>query len=569
MDQIDEIKKRIDIVDLLSSYLTLKKAGRNFKALCPFHSEKTPSFMVSPEKQIYYCFGCNRGGDIFKFVQEIERVDFSASLKILADKAGVILRNYEPKVKQEKDRYFNLNELATKFYQKILFSPKGKDALDYLMNKRNLSKETIEEFRLGFAPADRDLFVRFLKSKNQILRDAQTVGLIIQGRYGPIDRFSSRIIFPILNPSAKIIGFSARLFGEGKEQAKYINSPTSLIYDKSETLYGLNLAKEAIRKSNQVILVEGNLDVISSHQAGVKNVVCSSGTALTREQLGILKRFAENLVLAFDQDEAGRLATLRVIDLALDDTLFLKIAQYEGAKDPDELIKKNPLFWRQAIERAISVFEFCFEKSKEGFSKPYSGEAKKMIAKKFLPIVKKIPNPVEQAHWVKTLALELDVSEAVIHQSLSRFEDKPLVLPEKKIFGRSLGEEILGLFFSFPKIGQKHFKRIKPSFFETQELGEIYKKLELYYNRKDNFDYQEFRASLDQGLVERSDYLAMLCEGLEEKEAAKAFDEVLLRAESNKRGEKKRIIEEEIKKAEERGDLEAAKKLLRELQNLY
>ncbi|OGZ34602.1 MAG: DNA primase, partial [Candidatus Portnoybacteria bacterium RBG_13_41_18] len=334
---IDEIKSRIDILELVGSYITLAKAGRNWRARCPFHNERTPSFVVSPERQIWHCFGCGAGGDIFGFVKQIEGVEFGDALRILARRAGVVLKRQDPAIQTQRKRLYEVCELAAKFYEKQIESKIGQKAFQYLIKERGLKKETIKNWRLGWAPDDWNTLSDFLRQRGFLEQEIFDSGLIIKkdpstgSGYNVrdnYDRFRSRIMFPIFDIQGQVVGFAGRIFGkEDLNVGKYINTPQTILYDKSRLLYGLNFGKLDIRQSNACVFVEGNLDVIMSQQAGIKNTVASSGTALTIAHLQIIRRYAENLIFSFDTDAAGDNATLRSIELALENDFNIKITQ--------------------------------------------------------------------------------------------------------------------------------------------------------------------------------------------------------------------------------------------------
>lgn len=392
LDPVNEIKSRIDIVELISGYLKLTKAGANYKALCPFHHEKTPSFIVSPAKQIWHCFGsCSEGGDIFKFVMKIEGLGFPDALRLLADKAGVVLKKENRQLRTQRAKLYEFYERAASYYQRCL--EVAKEPLKYL-KQRGLTKKTIKEFRLGYAPQ---------KTK-------------------ALSQFKNRIIFPIGDLNGRVIGFTARVLDN--TLPKYINSPDSLIYKKSLILFGLDKAKEAIRKKNLCILVEGNMDVIMSHQAGVKNTIASSGSALSVDQLKIIKRYTNNLALAFDSDSAGDKATKRTINLAIEQEMGVKIIVLKD-KDPADLIKKNRSGWLKAIKKAKPIMRYYFDDT-FGKYNPKKLEHKKEIAKILLPIIGRIPNKIEQAHWIQKLSQKLNVDEKILLEQSSQLEAQSL-----------------------------------------------------------------------------------------------------------------------------------------------
>src|SRR3989344_1276515 len=367
----EQIKERLPIDQVVSSYIKLERAGGNFKARCPFHNEKAPSFIVSPSRGSYHCFGCNRGGDIFSFVQEIVGADFKHALETLADRAGVPLPRIDPKLKSEFDRLYKILEDATEYFQNNLGN--AKDALDYL-KKRGLSENTIEEWKLGYAKNDWRLLLEHLKGKKFTEQEIEKVGLIVksepktasggsaEARY--YDRFRGRVIFPLKSAQGKVVGFSGRYFVDGStetDSAKYINTPETTLYNKSKLLYGYDKAKQSIMKEDFSVLVEGQMDLIMSHQAGVKNTVATSGTALTEEHLNSLKRFSVNIVMAFDGDEAGFAASERGFNLALLLGMNVRIAKLPKGVDPADLIKKDSLEWIRAIKEAKHIIDFYLD----------------------------------------------------------------------------------------------------------------------------------------------------------------------------------------------------------------
>jgi DNA primase len=432
-DNISKIKDRLNIVDIISVYLKLQKAGSNFKANCPFHNEKTPSFFVSPERQIWHCFGCQKGGDIFSFIQEIEGVEFSEALKILAARAGVELEEFDSSIKNIKDKLYQICEAATKFFQKQLYYSKtGQKAFDYL-KKRGLNDDIINKFRLGFAPNDWNALGNYIRNSGFSVKDIIDAGLVVKRNLnfkspefssGIYDRFRSRIIFPIEDSNGRVVGFTGRIFERDEKEAKYINTPQTLIYDKSRILYGLNHSRTNIKINDKCLLVEGNMDMIMSYQAGVNNVVATSGTSLTSNHLSVLKRYTNNLDFCFDTDSAGALATKRGIGMALAQGFNVKVVAINDkeCKDPAEYVKKYGNEWKNLVLSAKPVMEFYFEKAKENYN-PESIESKKQVLKTIAPFFKRLNSKVEKMHWLYQLAFLLRVKEEAIESDLISMED--------------------------------------------------------------------------------------------------------------------------------------------------
>ncbi len=443
MTQTEEIKNRIDVVDLVGSYIKLQKAGSNYKACCPFHREKTPSFNVSPARQIWHCFGCSEGGDIFEFVKKIEGVEFPEALKILADRAGVELKREDPQFKSSRNRDLEVMEEAAKFFENNLHlasrTPSGgvtaENPYDYLV-KRGLEEETIKEFRLGWAPAEWKNLFNHLLSKNFSAEEQERAGLIVRSQNSKFqsqnyyDRFRSRIIFPIADYSGRVVAFTGRVFevptkvGTPTEVgAKYINSPETSLYQKSKILYGLQKTKTEILKEGSCILVEGNVDMIMSWQSGVKNVVASSGTALTEAHLKILRRLSEKLIAAFDMDKAGEAAAARGIELALAEGFEVRVAGDLEAKlpsgslasklkDPADAILENPEIWRNAIKNSRHIVQFYMDSAFKKFT-PSSSESKREFQKSVIPVISRLPD-LEKAHWVRAVSSSLDINEEAV-----------------------------------------------------------------------------------------------------------------------------------------------------------
>lgn len=465
---IDEIKSKLDIVDVIKDYIKLEKAGINYRARCPFHSEKTPSFFVSPSRQIWHCFGgCGIGGDMFQFVMKIEGVEFPEALRILAKKAGVELKKQDPKLVSEKQKLMKICEIATLFFEAQMKSVVGGEVKEYL-KERGISKESIKKWRIGYAPNAWNNLSDFLISKGYSREDIIKVGLVSEKDGKMFDRFRSRIIFPIFDLHGQVIAFGGRTF-KVDDPAKYLNSPATVLYNKSKVLYGLNNSKIEIRKKDACILVEGYTDVILSHQAGIENAIATSGTALTNDQLEILKRYTNNLITAFDMDSAGNSATTRGINLAQAKGFDIRVISMVPGKDPADIVKENPKEWKKLIEKNKSIIEFYFDIAFKGEEGPFSPERKKEISKDLLPVIKRIDNKIEQSHWIQELSSRIGTKEEYIEEELKKIklesnqsEEKKEVEKVKKTRLEQLKERLLSLLIKNPE----KVNLIKDSFVE-------------------------------------------------------------------------------------------------------
>jgi len=417
MSTAEQIKSRLDITDVVQSYIKLQKAGANFKANCPFHNEKTPSFFVSPARQSWHCFGCSRGGDMFSFVMEIEGVDFLESLKILADRAGVEVEKIDKNRQNERLRLLQLMDEAVKFYETEL--RKNADVVAYL-KKRGMKGETAKAFNIGFAPAGWNNLRDYLKDKGYSESEMEKAGMIVKSakaQAGYYDRFRSRIMFPISSASGQTVGFSGRIFGEeGTDSGgKYINSPQTVLYDKSGILYGFDKAKNEIRKKDACVIVEGQMDAVMSYQAGIVNAVAVSGTALTVEHLKLIKRLTEKIIMAFDKDEAGARASSKGIDMALAEGFEVKIAVSPSGKDPADAVLDSPESWVKAVSEAKNVIEFYLELFDE----------RKDIERKILPYIAVLQSEMEKAGWVKKISEKLKIKEDAVWDELKKVKLAP------------------------------------------------------------------------------------------------------------------------------------------------
>ena len=512
MTQSDEIKSKLDIVDVIREYIPLKPAGVNFRALCPFHREKSPSFVVSPEKQIWHCFGCSKGGDIFSFVMEMDGIGFIDALRNLAPKAGVTLKRQDPRLTSQRNRFLDVVEFSKNYYHKILLeSQKAESARKYLA-ERGLTEETIDEWQIGYSPDSWDDLINLLIKKGYKENEIFSAGMSVKkegaGRF--YNRFRGRIMFPIGDVNGNTVAFSARVSPENEENekmGKYINSPQTIIYDKSGIIFGLDKAKREIKKKDSMIIVEGQMDVITAHQNGYKNVVASSGTALTSEgdrdktqaelqkkQVDLLKRYSNNIFLAFDMDKAGEIAAERGIKEAMSAEMNTKIVLIPEGKDPDECIKNNKEGWEEAVKDAKPIMEYYFDKIFFNLDLDQV-ENKRKAVRELLPILFRLGNKIEQDFWLKKLSQTIDVREDVLRETLQKLQKAPKtrkyenVSNEKKEVRQikssredMLSELFVSLLMKFPDLIEYAINHIHPD----QVIGDgnksLYKNLVIYYN---------------------------------------------------------------------------------------
>lgn len=498
---IEEIKGRIAVEDLLAEYIQLKKAGNSYKAICPFHTEKSPSLMISPEKGIWHCFGCNEGGDIFGFVMRMEGLEFPEALRLLAKKAGVELRREDPKIQSQKGRLYEMNELAAQFFKKNLELPDAKIAKDYIA-KRQIDELTQDHFGVGYSQNSWDALLSHLRKAKFSDQEILTAGLIVKRNSGNgyYDRFRNRLMFPLRDVNSQVIGFTARVLDPKDEGAKYINSPETPIYHKGKFLYALDSAKVEIKKKGYAILVEGQMDAISSHQADVKNVIATSGTALTPDQLKLLSRYTSNLVLAFDMDKAGQTAAMRGIDLARAEGFNIRVATSLAGKDPDELIKQDVNLWRQAIKDSISIMDYYFKRACEN-TDPSKVEDRKKISRALLPQIAKIQDNIEKEHYIQKLSATIGIDEAILRQTIKPKSTstpvtsaRPNNTTQQKELSRE--ERLLVLALENPKGIDKLLDSLEKDNFESPEVQALYKNLETFYNSSRDFQSPAFEQNL-------------------------------------------------------------------------
>jgi len=502
MNPVEEIKSKLDIVDIVSSYINLQPVSGNFKAVCPFHNEKTPSFMVSREKQIWHCFGCDKGGDVISFVEEYEGIDFKTALHILAEKANVTLTSFSSQAKEDYSILYEINKQAAGFFHNILEqdSEASKKTLKYL-DKRQINKDSIINWQLGLSPESWDGLFKYLIAEGYKEEDIFKAGLIVKKKDGSgyVDRFRKRLMFPLADTQGRIVAFTSRslagiVYDEEEFGGKYINSPQTVIYDKSKILYGWHLAKDTIRKKKYLIVVEGNMDVVAAHQTSSKNTVAVSGTALTNEHIKLIKRYSNNVILAFDGDAAGSRASFRSIALCWQEDLNVKILVLPKGKDPADIIKSNPAEWLQLIKDSIPVMDHYFKKIFQAID-INRADHKKIAVQKLLPIIKYLKTTIEQVHYLKILSDKLNIPFEILKSDLdsaTSFLAKADEIVQQKVQEKKgsltiLSEGILTIAFFKTQYLDKLISELDPEMM-AEELQDLYKKVIIYYTKHQNLE---------------------------------------------------------------------------------
>lgn len=591
-NEVEEIKNRLNIVDIVSEYIKLTQAGGNFKAPCPFHQEKTPSFMVSSEKQIFHCFGCNKGGDMFTFVQEIEGCEFPEALKILAKKANVELRPTNPKLYSEKTKVLDVLKSAADFYvQNYQTAPEAQLARDYIAT-RNLNQDTLEEFKIGYAPDDWQQLYDYLKTQGFVDDEIYKSGMVVENATGAkryYDRFRRRLMFPLRDVHGQVVGFTGRLLpgaDEAKSGGKYVNTPQTIVYNKSYILFNLDLAKQAIKKAGFVILVEGQMDAISLYQNGIQNVVCVSGTALTEQQVNLLKRYTQNIILAFDMDEAGAAAMLRGVEQALRAEMNIKVLTLPTGKDPDECVQKDKPGLLQALKSAKLIIDHLFAITFEKLDMTLVQDKKKAVAL-LLPWLAKIGSPIEKSHYLQILGEKVGVSEDILNNELSRQRSQqPTNTQAKKntpqtesteprtlTRAEKMSQRVLGFLLAYQTADllAQIQDNLEPSYLAGADLQELYKKMLFYYTEKQRFETEEFIHNYlekNSNLVSQIQILALLGnkegENLEPAQIGKELMATIYQLKKDYLLVKLREVESKLKAAEKDNNQSVADELTAE-----
>ncbi|HSW97393.1 MAG TPA: DNA primase [Candidatus Saccharimonadales bacterium] len=513
MDQAAIVREKIDLVSLISEYIPLKKTGQNFKTNCPFHNEKSPSFVVSPERQIWHCFGCQKGGDAFTFLMEYEHMEFPEALRTLAQKVGVELEQYkfDTGIASQKEKLYRINSVACEYYHYVLTKhPVGKIALEYLTEKRKISPATINTYRLGFSPIDGTALTQYLlKKKNFSKLDVVETGLVNDYGNRVKDFFQGRIMFPLFDHRGNNIGFSGRVLNDIEKTAKYINTRETLIYHKGSVFFGLNTSKEAIKKENRAIIMEGEFDVISCFQEGITNTVAVKGTALTQDQVNLLARFAQKISLCFDGDKAGQEAIKRSLSILEKKGLTTTVIVTPDGKDADESIKHNPTAFKIAVKNDIDIYEYLFDQTLKQYDAD-TAEGKRYIGDSLLPLFNNIQNEIIKEHHLRKLSRALDISQDTLVREMTRLGKreiikKDVVIPKVQKSGEEIREDyLLSLIVQYPNpdLLACNVEEILSSYeFHTQAYKKILDRIIAYGKTHEIFNTKEFLRALPQELL--------------------------------------------------------------------
>lgn len=573
MSQItDQIKDRVDIAELAREYVPeLKKMGINWKARCPFHQEKTASFVVSSDKQIWHCFGCGKGGDIFGFIKEIEGIEFVDALRLLAKKAGVKLQAQDPRVESERGRLYDILRLSARWQQAVLEKSQSAQAgRDYLA-QRQVRPETRAAWLLGWAPEGWDGLSKYLASRGYRQDEIIKAGLASKNERGDLyDRFRGRVMFPVFDSHGNVLGFSGRKLKEDDLGGKYINTPETAVYHKSEVLYGLNFAKDAIRRADLAIVVEGNMDCLSSHQAGVTNAVAASGTALTGGQIKLIKRLTKNIALAFDPDSAGQAALGRGLESAWQEDMNIKVISLPAGQDPDAVVRQDPARWAELVSRPENFMDWLFAKA-EKESDLASVEGKKSLAKTIMPWLGRIPDIIEQTHYLQILAGKVNVDEDILRAYLAgqrspagkKGSARQGAVDQTRAQSAKNVSQKISLRFLALLLASRQAEIITQDlsldWLEGEEVVGLYKNLNLFYDESKNFSVAE------QPLARELLLIAQEIKGsLSEEDISKEANLLKARLRFNFLQKELARTKEKIKRAERGGDsLELDKSLSR------
>ena len=565
---IDEIQTKTDIVELISSYIPLKRAGKNFRALCPFHSEKTPSFFVNPQRQIFHCFGCGVGGGVIQFIMEYEKVSFPEAVEMLAKRLGISLPQKRLRDSGNRDYLYKVNQLAADYFFENIFSSSGSRALSYLM-RRGIKENIIKEFKIGYALRDyRDLF-NYLRNKGVSISILDKLSLVVKGKDGSyFDLFRDRIIFPISDVRGRIIGFGGRIITDNTSQPKYINTPASPLYTKGKNLFGLSLSKEYVLREDFCLVVEGYLDMITPFAAGIKNIVASLGTALTQEQIRLIKRYTKDIILVFDSDKAGQNASLRAIDMMLEEDMVVKVLELPAGYDPDRLVRERKEDFLKLLGEAKDFFVYKLDILRKAYDGSIAARAK--IASEMIQSILKLQNEVQRQEYIKLLGSSLGVAEEALRIEMrkqqkgkagQRYVEMNLS-QDKSPFEE---EHIIKSMIFYPEIIPLVEDALKDIEWEDRVLGELFAKVIECYHQEKKFSEQQFleHCSAPQ-LVARFSKLVFNDFKLDEK----VLEEVILKIRRRHNQRLRDYVRQNIKEAEQKGDEERIRELMQEYKAL-
>ena len=573
---LEDILSRVDIVEIISGYIPLKKAGHNFKTNCPFHHEKTPSFTVSPARQIYHCFGCGESGNAFKFLMRHERMEFPEAVEILAKKAGVILpEQNKPEIARQvslSSQLYKINELALSFYENNLHAASASASRDYLLN-RGITLQTIKEFHLGLAASAWDSLINYLRGKNISLSLMEKAGLILaKDAGGYYDRFRSRIIFPIFDNRSRVIGFGARVMD--KALPKYINSPETPVYIKGKNLFGLNLSKDYIRDNDFAIIVEGYLDFMIPYQEGLNNIVASQGTALTLEQIRLLKRYTHNVVMIYDGDTAGEIATLRSLDMLIEEGMNVKVAPLPEGMDPDTLVRKEGISsLKLRIQNAICLFDYKLDvlKSRHNLK---DAHGKSRIASEMLLTINKFDNAILRGEYIKRLSEEIKIPEHYIIEELNKIKPNAVrtedgLVTKKSTSGINPAEKLLiKLMLEEKELIERIMQELSPADFADMRTAKIVSVMHDLFTRGKSIE-----PSILMNYFSEDDASQLVCESmfmpeLLGQEREKAISDCIARIKVQRLKSQREHLHIQIKSAQSLGDEQKLNSLIKEFHNL-
>lgn len=574
---IDEIRNNNDIVDIISQYVTLKKRGRNFIGLCPFHKEKTPSFCVSPDKQIFYCFGCNTGGDVIKFISKIENISFKESIEFLAEKAGIVLPklgNEDSKKQALREKVYEINEVVAEFYHNKLYEPIAKPAQEYV-KKRKLDNRTLKNFKIGYSP-NGNVVYKILKEKGYSEEEILASNLVKKMNNGYVDLFRNRLMFPICDIRNRVIAFGGRVLDNSLP--KYINSPDTIVYNKGRNLYGLNVARKS--DLQKIVIVEGYMDTISLHQRGIPNVVASLGTALTEAQGRLLRKYSEKVIISYDSDGAGQAATLRGLEILNSLGCDVRILQIEDAKDPDEyVIKYGSGRFNLLVEDAISLIEFKAKMMKKDLNLENANDKIKFL-KEIAKLLKTVNSKIEQEIYLDKICKEYNISKEAIYAEINkenkskigeRVLDKPKVVikNEKDKISAVLQERENTIVFMLINGQWEVYKQISSRVLPTDFSVEANKKIVEVLYKKFEEENSDLNNVLDLFLDDEeatSKITEIFAKGYEVKDDKKAIDNIINIYEKEKLTLKRDEIIQSLKEGKK--SIEETEKLEKELKEI-